>query len=172
MPNRIPVRLCLALAGVLALAGPAAAKVTNVLTVSNFVTSGGNISSLGAVSGSFTAGTTAGDFVANLTVVENALATPYTYNFTGVYSPNHFTAPSQLGFGGNATFSIGTFGAGVSNGVPVSLSDSIFGGAGTVTITNRVLSATPEPFAWATMLLGLTAVGAGLRRRRVLGALA
>jgi hypothetical protein len=167
MPTPIPARLCLALAGALALASPAAASKTFTDTISNFVSSGGGgVSSLASVTGSFTEGTTAADFVANVTAVENALG-PQTYTYTGQYSPYHFSTTSNFSSAFQATLSIGSFGPGaVTNNVGVSLSDFIFGGAGTVTITRTPFRAVPEPGAWALMALGMAALGAGLRRRR------
>ena len=172
MPNHSPARLCLTLAGALAVAGPAAASVTFTDTISNFVsTGGGGVSNLSDVTGSFTEGTTSADFVANVTAVENALGSAHTYSYTGHYSPYHFSTTSDFSSSFQATLTINPFGPGaVTNNVGVSLDDFIFGGTGTVTITRTPFRAVPEPGAWALMTLGLAALGAGLRRRRTAAA--
>jgi hypothetical protein len=155
-----------------ALSGPAAqAKVTEIFTISDFVSTqpGGSSTVMESVTGSFTEGTTPADETSNVTVVEAGFGSA-TYNLSGPENGPGWTVASQiLPPPLTATFRIGSFGSGVSIGVPVSLVDGIFDNSGTVTITETSVMSTPEPSTWAMMLIGFAGLGfaglTGWRRR-------
>jgi hypothetical protein len=143
---------------------PAAqAKVTEIFTISDFVSTqpGGSFTVMTSVIGSFTEGTTPADFTSDVVVKEAGFGSA-TYNLSGPENGAGWTdLPSQLPFpfAATATFRLGSFGAGVSTGVSVSLVDGVFDNSGTVTITETSVMSTPEPSTWAMMLIGFAGLG-------------
>jgi hypothetical protein len=150
---------------------PAAqAKVTEIFTISDFESTqpGGSSTVMESVAGSFTEGTTAADETSDVVVKEAGFGSA-TYTLTGPENgPGWTDLPSQiLPSPATATFRLGSFGAGVSTGVSVSLVDGIFDNSGTVTITERSVTSAPEPSTWAMMLIGFAGFGfAGLTSAR------
>ena len=99
-----------------ALAFPAAAKVTEIFTISDFQpTIGGvQLSSIQSVAGGWTQGTTGADDTSNVTVVENAQGQLASYSYTGPENGPGWSVQSQ--FTGSpffkASFRINPVGAG------------------------------------------------------------
>jgi len=145
----------------------AQAKVTEIFTISDFEPGpGGGVSGIASVTGSWTEGTTPADATSDVTVVEDTQAGTATYVYTGP-TGSGWSVQSQFSTSFQASFVINPVGSGpVTTNVAVSLNDFIFGGSGTVTITERSVTSTPEPSTWAMMLIGFAALGyAGYRRR-------
>jgi hypothetical protein len=155
----------------MATAPAADAKITTLYTISDFQpTIGGvQLSSIKSIAGSFTTGTTGADSTSKVTLVENVGGSFYTYNYSGREDGPGWSQPSQFTSSPffPATLRINPFGPGpVSTGVSVSLTDFVYGGTGTVTITASPVKGVPEPAAWAMLLIGVGAVGVALRSRR------
>jgi hypothetical protein len=164
--GRVVVGLALA-----ALSAPAAqAKVTEIFTISDFVSTqpGGSSTVMESVTGSFTEGTTAADDTSSVTVVEAGQGQTATYTLTGPENGPGWRVTSQYFSPSTASFRINPFGPGpVSTGVAVGLTDVLFDDSGTVTITERSVTSAPEPSTWAMMLIGFAGLGfAGLKGAR------
>lgn len=149
----------------------AGAKITDVFTISDYQPSRGGfaVSSISSVAGSYTTGTTAADYTSNVTVGENSTEGPASYTFTGRVGSgwsqqSAYTSDPYF----KATFDLDTaaIAGRVSTNVPVSLSDFVFGGTGTVTVTDSPVNGVPEPAAWGLMLAGFGVIGTAQRTRR------
>ncbi len=164
---------------------PAAARVVNLFTVSDFVSSGGLVFSSLNVSGTFTTGSLASDFKSSVTVVEtlppaNIGGSPsvYTYTLTGHYNgagwgPLDSQQPPFVfpGFPdlppSPMTFHIGLLPNTNPGTSSASFEDNLQINSGTVTINESQINAgVPEPGVWALTLLGFAGLGGALRRRR------
>src|SRR5271154_5400759 len=116
---------------------PAAeAKVTEIFTISDFQpTSGGVVvSQISSVTGSWTEGTTAADDTSSVTVKEFTQAGDATYAYSGPENGPGWSTTSQFDSSFLASFRINPLGGSgpVWTDVSVSLTDFIWGGAGTV----------------------------------------
>jgi PEP-CTERM motif len=151
---------------------PAAeAKVTEIFTISDFqsTSGGGGVSGIESVTGYWTEGTTAADDTSDVTVSEFTQEGDATYTYSGPENGPGWSTTSQFNSSFLAAFRVNPLaGPGpVWTDVSVSLDDFVFGGSGTVTITERSVTSTPEPSTWAMMLLGFAGLGfAGYRASR------
>jgi len=146
-------------------AGSAQATILFVWTMTGGTYSGTFDS--GTASGTWTTGTTLADFTSNITVTENFPGGPnLTYDFTTPNTSGHWSAPSQAPgapVGWIAQFGLTPYSAGP---VSIYLNDFVYGGAGSATVTVMPYTGVPEPTTWMVMLLGVSAMGAALRRSR------
>jgi PEP-CTERM motif len=146
------------------------AKVTEIFTISDFqsTSGGGGVSGIESVTGYWTEGTTAADDTSDVVVTEFTQEGDATYTYSGPENGPGWSVPSQFDPSFQASFRVNPLaGPGpVWTGVSVSLDDFVFGGSGTVTITETSVTSTPEPSTWAMMLLGFAGLGfAGYRQR-------